>query len=203
MLIISVVMSVKSIYKEGGMLDIQNNKLLDWEPFDFLEEHFNIQRMQKVTLIKIFQKGIREDYFYLNVAKKMSLDEEKEYIFVRKKISVFEKKWNYVLWLSPLLMPIVTIIPIKTRLKEFIEFIPFIVIFFFIYKLRSKPYKDKLLLIQKKILQKMCAFLYDNSFFDKIELDIKLTKINRVRVPSNYYDLSKIISQIENRNNKT
>lgn len=203
LLILSVIMAIRSIRKKGGMLDIQNNELLNWKPFDFLEEHFNIQRMPKISFTEIFKEGIREDYFYLNVATKMSLGEKNEYIFVRKKISAFEKKWNYVIWLSILLPIILSIIPTQTGLlNEFIGFTPLIVLLFAVYKLRSKPHKDELLLIQKKILQKMYAFLYGDKFFNKIELKIKLTKILKVRVPSNYYDLAKIIPQINERKKK-
>ncbi|MBK7884005.1 MAG: hypothetical protein IPJ81_09515 [Chitinophagaceae bacterium] len=204
LLILSVIMSVRSIRKKGGMMDIQNNQLLDWEPFDFLEKHFNIPRMQRVNFIGIFKNGIREDYFYLSVADKISLDEKNAYIFVRKKISIFEKKWIYVLWLALLLPFILRVIPIqKGILDKFIDFMPLIVMAFALYKLRSKPYKDELLLIQKNILQKMYAFLYNDNFFDKIELEVRLTKFARARVPSNYYDLPKIISQINEKKSKT
>ena len=85
MLSLSVVMFLKSINKEGGMSDVLREKLLHWIPFDFMEERFNIGRLKYVGLRQVFKHGLREDYFYINIATKKHFVELNNYIAVREK----------------------------------------------------------------------------------------------------------------------
>ncbi|BFM01365.1 hypothetical protein Psyaliredsea_00120 [Psychrobacter alimentarius] len=91
MLSLSVVMFLKSINKEGGLSDVLRKKLQRWLPFDFMEDRFNIDRPEYVGLRQVLKHGLREDYFYINIATKKHFVELNNYIAVREKISFYEK----------------------------------------------------------------------------------------------------------------
>lgn len=197
MLSLSVVMFLRSINKEGGMSDVLREKLLRWLPFDFMEERFNIARLEYVGLRQIFKHGIREDYFYINIAKKRGFVELKDYIAVRKKINFYEKKWNFVLWVMPLvLMVCIPLLPLQNGVDKYLMLVPLALLFFSIHKLKAMPYQDEFLAIQKRILQQIYNAVFDDNRFDSIELAIKLRKVNKVKVFSNYYKLEEIIDQM-------
>lgn len=197
MLSLSVVMFLRSINKEGGMSDVLREKLLHWIPFDFMEERFNIDRLEYVGLRQVFQYGIREDYFYINIAKKRNFVELKEYIAVREQISFYEKKWNFVLWVMPLvLMVCIPLLPLQNGVDKYLMLVPLALLFFSIHKLKAMPYKDEFLAIQKRILQQIYNAVFDDNRFDNIELAVKLRKVNKVKVLSNYYQLEEIVDQM-------
>lgn len=197
MLSLSVVMFLRSINKEGGMSDVLREKLLHWIPFDFMEERFNIDRLEYVGLRQVFQHGIREDYFYINIAKKRNFVELKEYIAVREQISFYEKKWNFVLWVMPLvLMVCIPLLPLQNGVDKYLMLVPLALLFFSIHKLKAMPYKDEFLAIQKRILQQIYNAVFDDNRFDNIELAVKLRKVNKVKVLSNYYQLEEIVDQM-------
>ena len=203
MLSLSVVMFLKSINKEGGMSDVLSKKLLCWLPFDFMEEHFNIDRLEYVGLQQVLKYGIREDYFYINIAKKMNLVELKDYIAVRNKINVYEKKWRFVLWVMPVaLMVCIPLLPLKDGVDKYLMLVPLALLFLSIHKLKAMPYKDEFLAIQKRILQQIYNAVFDDNRFDSIELAVKLRKVNKVKVLSNYYELEKIVDQMNAKSMK-
>lgn len=197
MLVLSVVMSLKSINKEGGMSDVLSEKLLRWLPFDFMEERFNIDRLKYVGLRQVFKYGIREDYFYINIAKKKHFAGLNDYIAVRAKIRFYERKWNFGLWVMPvMLMVCIQLLPLQDGVDKYVMLVPLALLFFSIHKLRAMPYKDEFLAIQEKILQQIYNTVFDDNRFDSIELAIKLRKVNKVKVLSNYYNLEEIVDQM-------
>jgi hypothetical protein len=193
-------MFLRSINKEGGMSDVLREKLLHWIPFDFMEERFNIDRLEYVGLRQVFKHGIREDYFYINIAKKRSFVELKDYIAVRKKISFYEKKWNFVLWVMPVvLMVCIPLLPLQNGVDKYLMLVPLALLFFSIHKLKAMPYKEEFLAIQKRILQQIYNAVFDDNRFDSIELAVKLRKVNKVKVLSNYYKLEEIVDQMNDK----
>ncbi len=203
MLVLSVVMSLKSINKEGGMSDVLSEKLLRWLPFDFMEERFNIDRLKYVGLRQVFQHGIREDCFYINIAKKKHFIELNDYIAVRKKIGFYERKWNFGLWVMPVVLMIgIQLLPLQDGVDKYVMLVPLALLFFSIHKLRAMPYKDEFLAIQKRILQQIYNAVFDDNRFDSIELAIKLRKVNKVKVLSNYYNLEEIVDQMNAKSMK-
>lgn len=197
MLSLTVVMSLKSINKQGGVSEVLREKLLRWLPFDFMEERFNIDRLEYVGLRQVFKHGIREDYFYIKIAKKRGFVELKDYITVRKKINFYEKKWNFVLWVMPLvLMVCIPLLPLQDGVDKYLMLVPLALLFFSIHKLKAMPYKDEFLAIQKRILQQIYDAVFDDNRFDNIELAVKLKKVNKVKVLSNYYELEPIVDQM-------
>ena len=197
MLVLSVVMSLKSINKEGGMSDVLSEKLLRWLPFDFMEERFNIDRLKYVGLRQVFKYGIREDYFYINIAKNKHFAGLNDYIAVRAKIRFYERKWNFGLWVMPVvLMVCIQLLPLQDGVDKYVMLVPLALLFFSIHKLRAMPYKDEFLAIQKRILQQIYNAVFDDNRFDSIELAIKLRKVNKVKVLSNYYNLEEIVDQM-------
>lgn len=197
MLSLSVVMFLKSINKEGGISDVLREKLQRWLPFDFMEERFNIDRLEYVGLRQVFKHGIREDYFYINIAKKKRFVELKDYIAVRNKINVYEKKWNFVLWvMSVALMVCIPLLPLKDGVDKYVMLVPLALLFFSMHKLKAMPYQEEFLAIQKRILQQIYNAVFDDNRFDSIELAIKLRKVNKVKVLSNYYQLEEIVDQM-------
>ena len=197
MLSLTVVMSLKSINKQGGVSEVLREKLLRWLPFDFMEERFNIDRLEYVGLRQVFKHGIREDYFYIKIAKKRGFVELKDYITVRKKINFYEKKWNFVLWVMPLvLMVCIPLLPLQNGVDKYLMLVPLALLFFSIHKLKAMPYKDEFLAIQKRILQQIYDAVFDDNRFDNIELAVKLKKVNKVKVLSNYYELEPIVDQM-------
>lgn len=197
MLSLSVVMFLRSINKQGGVSEVLREKLLRWLPFDFMEERFNIGRLEYVGLRQVFKHGIREDYFYIKIAKKRGFVELKDYITVRKKINFYEKKWNFVLWVMPLvLMVCIPLLPLQNGVDKYLMLVPLALLFFSIHKLKAMPYKDEFLAIQKRILQQIYNAVFDDNRFDNIELAVKLRKVNKVKVLSNYYQLEAIIEQM-------
>lgn len=197
MLSLSVVMFLRSINKEGGMSDVLREKLLRWLPFDFMEERFNIDRLEYVGLRQVFQHGIREDYFYTNIAKKKNFVELKEYIAVREKIRFYEKKWRFILWVVPVvLMVCIPLLPLQDGVDKYVMLVPLALLFFSIHKLKAMPYRDEFLVIQKRILQQIYNAVFDDNRFESIELAVKLRKVNKVKVLSNYYELEAIVDQM-------
>lgn len=203
MLSLSVVMFLKSINKEGGMSDVLREKLLHWIPFDFMEERFNIDRLKYVGLRQVFQHGIREDYFHINIAKKRNFVELKQYIAVRKKIRFYEKKWRFILWVLPVvLMVCIPLLPLQDGVDKYVMLVPLALLFFSIHKLKAMPYQEEFLAIQKRILQQIYNTVFDDNHFDSIELAIKLRKVNKVKVLSNYYKLEEIVDQMNDKSMK-
>lgn len=203
MLSLSVVMFLKSINKEGGMSDVLREKLQRWLPFDFMEDRFKIDRPEYVGLRQVFKHGLREDYFYINIAKKRRFIELKEYIAVRDKISFYEKKWRFILWVMPLvLMVCIPLLPLPNGVDKYVMLVPLALLFFSIHKLRAVPYKDEFLAIQKRILQQIYNTVFDDNRFDSIELAVKLRKVNKVKVLSNYYELEAIVDQMNAKSMK-
>lgn len=197
MLSLSVVMFLRSINKEGGMSDVLREKLLHWIPFDFMEERFNIDRLEYVGLRQVFQHGIREDYFYINIAKKRSFVELKDYIAVREQIRFYEKKWRFILWVMPVVLMIcIPLLPLQDGVDKYLMLVPLALLFFSIHKLKAMPYKDEFLAIQKRILQQIYNAVFDDNRFESIELAVKLRKVNKVKVFSNYYKLEEIVDQM-------
>lgn len=197
MLSLSVVVFLKSINKEGGLSDVLREKLQRWIPFDFMEDRFNIDRPEYVGLRQVFKHGIREDYFYINIAKKRRFIELKEYIGVRDKISFYEKKWRFILWVMPLvLMVCIPLLPLQAGVDKYVMLIPLALLFFSIHKLKTMPYQKDFLAIQKRILQQIYNAVFDDNRFDSIELAVKLRKVNKVKVLSNYYELEAIVDQM-------
>ncbi|ERL56542.1 hypothetical protein [Psychrobacter aquaticus] len=197
MLSLSVVMFLKSVNKEGGMSDVLREKLLRWLPFDFMEERFNIDRLEYVGLRQVFQHGIREDYFYTNITKKRHFVELKEYIAVRKQIRFYEKKWRFILWVMPVvLMVCIPLLPLQDGVDKYVMLVPLALLFFSIHKLKAMPYREEFLAIQKRILQQIYNAVFDDNRFESIELAVKLRKVNKVKVLSNYYDLEAIVDQM-------
>ena len=203
MLSLSVVMFLKSINKEGGMSDVLREKLQRWLPFDFMEDRFNIDRPEYVGLRQVFKHGLREDYFYINIAKKRRFIELKEYIAVRDKISFYEKKWRFILWVMPVVLMIcIPLLPLQDGVDKYVMLIPLALLFFSIHKLRSMPYQDEFLAIQKRILQQIYNTVFDDNRFDSIELAVKLRKVNKVKVLSNYYELEAIVDKMNDKSMK-
>lgn len=203
MLSLSVVMFLKSVNKEGGMSDVLREKLLRWLPFNFMEERFNIDRLEYVGLRQVFQHGIREDYFYINIAKKKNFVELKEYIAVREKIGFYEKKWRSILWVMPVvLMVCIPLLPLPNGVDKYVMLIPLALLFFSMHKLRAVPYQVEFLAIQKRILQQIYKAVFDDNRFDSIELAVKLRKVNKVKVLSNYYKLEAIVDQMNAKSMK-
>ncbi len=203
MLSLSVVMFLKSVNKEGGMSDVLREKLLRWLPFDFMEEHFNIDRLEYVGLRQVFQHGIREDYFYINIAKKKNFVELNDYIAVTEKIHFYEKKWRFILWVMPVVLMIcIPLLPLQDGIDKYLMLVPLALLFFSIHKLKAMPYRDEFLAIQKRILQQIYDAVFDDNRFDSIELAIKLRKVNKVKVLSNYYELEAIVDQMNAKSMK-
>ena len=197
MLSLSVVMLLKSINKEGGLSDVLREKLLRWLPFDFMEKRFNIDRPESVGLRQVFQHGLREDYFYINIAKNRHFVELKDYIAVRKQIGFYEKKWRFILWVLPVVLMIcVPLLPLQDGVDKYVMLVPLALLFFAIHKLKAMPYRDEFLAIQKRMLQQMYNAVFDDNRFESIELAVKLRKVNKVKVLSNYYELEAIVDQM-------
>ncbi len=157
--ILSLVMTRRQFVKKGGIIDKLNENMLSWKGFDFLKEHFNIERPKKrYSLFQTFkQRAVLGDFFYINVSEKLNLTEKKEYISVREKIRKYEQKWTLILWGIPFLMiaftSFLTAHPTLSYIVLFSIYIP-------IVKLRMKPYKEEFLPIQKRILEKMYYHLF-------------------------------------------
>ncbi len=197
MLSLSVVMLLKSINKEGGLSDVLREKLLRWLPFDFMEERFNIDRPESVGLQQVFQHGLREDYFYINIAKNRQFVELKDYIVVRKQIDFYEKKWRFILWVLPVVLMIcIPLLPLQDGVDKYVMLVPLGLLFFSIHKLKAMPYRAEFLAIQKRMLQQIYNAVFDDNRFESIELAVKLRKINKVKVLSNYYELEAIVDQM-------
>lgn len=203
MLSLSVVMFLKSINKEGGMSDVLREKLLHWIPFDFMEERFNIDRLKYVGLRQVFKHGLREDYFYINIATKKHFVELNNYIAVREKIGFYEKKWRFTLWVMPVVLMIcIPLLPLQDGVDKYVMLIPLALLLFSIHKLKAMPYQDEFLAIQKRILQQIYNTVFDDNRFDSIELAVKLRKVNKVKVLSNYYKLEEIVNQMNDKSMK-
>ena len=203
MLSLSVVMFLKSINKEGGLSDVLRKKLQRWLPFDFMEGRFNIDRPEYVGLRQVLKHGLREDYFYINIAKKRNFVELKEYIAVREKIRFYEKKWRFILWVMPVVLMIcIPLLPLQDGVDKYVMLIPLALLFFSIHKLRSVPYQEEFLAIQKRILQQIYNTVFDDNRFESIELAVKLRKVNKVKVLSNYYKLEEIVNQMNDKSMK-
>ncbi|MGR3899890.1 hypothetical protein FW759_10590 [Psychrobacter sp. 1176_08] len=197
MLSLSVVMFLKSINKEGGLSDILRKKLQRWLPFDFMEGRFNIDRPEYVGLRQVLKHGLREDYFYINIATKKHFVELKNYIAVREKIGFYEKKWRFTLWVIPaVLMVCIPLLPLQNGVDKYVMLVPLALLFFSIHKLKAMPYRDEFLAIQKRMLQQIYNAVFDDNRFDSIELAVKLRKVNKVQVLSNYYELEAIVDQM-------
>ena len=198
MLSLSVVMFLKSINKEGGLSDVLRKKLQRWLPFDFMEDRFNIDRPEYVGLRQVFKHGIREDYFYINIATKKHFVELNNYIAVREKISFYEKKWRFTLWVIPsVLMVCIPLLPLQNGVDKYVMLVPLALLLFSIHKLKAMPYRDEFLAIQNRMLQQIYNAVFDDNRFDSIELAVKLRKVNKVQVLSNYYELEAIVDQMD------
>lgn len=203
MLSLSVVMFLKSINKEGGMSDVLRKKLQRWLPFDFMEDRFNIDRPEYVGLRQVLKHGIREDYFYINIATKKHFVELNNYIAVREKIGFYEKKWRFTLWVIPaVLMVCIPLLPLQNGVDKYVMLVPLVLLLFSIHKLKAMPYRDEFLAIQKRMLQQIYNAVFDDNRFDSIELAVKLRKVNKVQVLSNYYELEKIVDQMNAKSMK-
>lgn len=197
-LILSVVMSIKSIHRKGGMLDINSEKLLHWAPFDFMEKYFKIDRFAYISVRQIFKYGVPQDYFYINISKKMNLKEADDYISVRAKMDSYEKKWLLNAIIIPIgLMVCILSLPLPDNIGGYL-LIPstLISVLFTSYKLTATPYVDEFLPLQKKILLHIYNAIFDDNLFDSIELEVTIRRINKQTVFSNYYDLEKVINQM-------
>lgn len=200
MLSLTVVMSLRSINKQGGMSEVLREKLLRWLPFHFMEKHFNIDRLEYVGLQQVLKYGIREDYFYINIAKQQRFVELKDYIAVRKKIGFYEKKWSLLLWVMPVvLMVCIPLLPLQNGVDKYLMLVPLALLFFSMHKLRAMPYQAEFLAIQKRILKQIYDAVFDDNRFDSIELAVKLRKVNKVQVLSNYYKLEAIVDQMNEK----
>ncbi|WP_201508309.1 hypothetical protein [Psychrobacter alimentarius] len=80
--------------------------------------------------------------------------------------------------------------------------VPLALLVFSIHKLRAVHYQVEFLAIQKRILQQIYNAVFDDNRFDSIELAIKLRKVNKVKVLSNYYKLEAIVDQMNAKNMK-
>ena len=203
MLSLSVVMFLKSINKEGGLSDVLRKKLQRWLPFDFMEDRFNIDRPEYVGLRQVLKHGIREDYFYINIATKKHFVELNNYIAVREKIGFYEKKWRFTLWVIPaVLMVCIPLLPLQNGVDKYVMLVPLALLLFSIHKLKAMPYRDEFLAIQKRMLQQIYNAVFDDNRFDSIELAVKLRKVNKVQVLSNYYELEAIVDQMDAKSMK-
>ncbi|MGP5548111.1 hypothetical protein [Psychrobacter alimentarius] len=203
MLSLSVVMFLKSINKEGGLSDFLRKKLQRWLPFDFMEDRFKIDRPEYVGLRQVLKHGIREDYFYINIATKKHFVELNNYIAVREKIGLYEKKWRFTLWVIPaVLMVCIPLLPLQNGVDKYVMLVPLALLLFSIHKLKAMPYRDEFLAIQKRMLQQIYNAVFDDNRFDSIELAVKLRKVNKVQVLSNYYELEKIVDQMDAKSMK-
>ena len=193
LLIILGFVFIRSIKKKGGVLDKLIQEKLDWEPFDFIEQHFDIQRPKKFGFFEVLRRGVRDDFFYVNVSDKLNLEENYEYISLRAKIMRHEKKWFFILWST-----VFSTLFVLENLKKYdvIFLLMLFIIFFSIHKILSKPFRDELMLLQKNILEQMCLFLSQNETASKFTVIKKLTGLTQVLVHSNYLDLDRIISGV-------
>ena len=193
LLIILGFVFIRSIKKKGGVLDKLIQEKLDWEPFDFIEQHFDIQRPKKFGFFEVLRRGVRDDFFYVNVSDKLNLEENYEYISLRAKIMRYEKKWFFILWSTTF-----STLFVLENLKKYdvIFLLMLFIIFFSIHKILSKPFRDELMLLQKNILEQMCLFLSQNETASKFTVIKKLTGLTQVLVHSNYLDLDRIISGV-------
>ena len=80
--------------------------------------------------------------------------------------------------------------------------VPLALLLFSIHKLKAMPYRDEFLAIQKRMLQQIYNAVFDDNRFDSIELAVKLRKVNKVQVLSNYYELEKIVDQMNAKSMK-
>lgn len=178
--------------KRGKKVDIREEILL-WTPFDFLELHFDIKRPNEPSLMEILTKGFREDYFYTHVSDKLNLKEKDEYIRVNKKIRNYEKIWHFVLWITPVLAILSSIVGIEN-----VHYIVIFTMYFALIQLARMPYQKELVPIQISILKKMYFHLYKENLDDDLFI-IRSTKLARSYVPSNYVDLVKVINEINKK----
>ena len=197
-LILMVFRMIRSFHKKGGVLDVRSEKTLHWAPFKFMEKYFKIDRFAYTSVRKAFKYGVLQDYFYINISKKMNLKEADDYIAVRAKIDSYEQRWL----LNAIIMPIGLIIcisslPLLANIREYLLLPSLLILLSFTsYKLRATPYKDEFLPLQKSILQHIYNSVFDDNLFDNIELEVTTRRINKQTVFSNYYDLEKVINQI-------
>lgn len=189
---------IRSFHKKGGVLDVKSEKLLHWAPFKFMKKHFKIDKFAYTSVRKAFKYGVPQDYFYINISKKMNLKEAEDYIAVRAKIDSYEQKWL----INGIIMPIglmigILSLPLLVNIREYLLLPSLLILLSFTsYKLRATPYQDEFLPLQKSILQHIYNSIFDDNLFDSIELEVTTRRINKKTVQSNYYDLKKVVDQM-------